>query len=121
MVDMNLLLVDGRPAAFAYNYHFHGRLTGLRLATMRRSVGRGSARALMLRSIEDSFERGDVSLDLGPGETLFKRVLRTHTEANYRIMYAPLASWRSQAVRLSRWAKRHWAPDEARVGKAASA
>jgi CelD/BcsL family acetyltransferase involved in cellulose biosynthesis len=31
MVDVNLLLVDGRPAAFAYNYHHNGRLSGLRI------------------------------------------------------------------------------------------
>ena len=107
MVDMNLLLVDGRPAAFAYNYHFHGRLTAVRFG-YDASLGRqGLGTALALRSIEDSFERGDVSLDLGPGETRFQRRLRTRSEASYRMTYVPLGSWRSQVVRFSRWAKRN--------------
>jgi CelD/BcsL family acetyltransferase involved in cellulose biosynthesis len=126
MLDMNLLLVDGRPAAFAYNYHLHGRLTGLRVgydASLGQSgqVPSGLGTALMLRSIEDSCERGDVSLDLGPGETPFKQRLRTEAEASYRMIYAPLASWRSQAVRFSRWAKRRLGPADAGSGKAASA
>ena len=126
MVDVNLLLVDGRPAAFAYNYHFHGRLTGLRIgydASLESTwcCRPGLGTALMLRSIEDSFARGDVSLDLGAGETRFKRRLRTDSEASYRMVYAPLGSWRSQVVRLSRWARQRWRPAVAEVGKAASA
>ena len=119
MVDMNLLLVDGRPAAFAYNYHHHGRLTGLRIG-YDASLGRaGLGTALMLCSIEDSFARGDASYDLGPGESRYKRVLRTRTEPSFRLTYSPLGSWRSQAVRLSRWAKQRWAPAVVEVGKAA--
>jgi CelD/BcsL family acetyltransferase involved in cellulose biosynthesis len=126
MVDVNLMLVDGRPAAFAYNYHFHGRLTGVRIG-YDASLGRtepgmpGWGTALMLASIEDSCQRSDVSLDLGPGETPFKRRLRTHTEASYRMVYTPLDSWRSQAVRLSRWARQRFQPSGADVGKAATA
>ncbi len=126
MVDVNLLLIDGRPAAFAYNYHLHGRLTGLRVgydASLVQSgqVPPGLGTALMLRSIEDSCERGDVSLDLGRGESLFKRSLRTHAEASYRMIYAPLGSWRSQAARLSQWAKQRFGPANDDSGKAASA
>jgi len=126
MVDTNLLLVDGRPAAFAYNYHFHGRLTGVRIG-YDASLGRtgsgtpGWGTALMLASIEDSCQRGDASLDLGPGETPFKRRLRTHTEASYRMVYVPLDSWRSQAVRLARWARRKLRPSVVDVGKATKA
>jgi CelD/BcsL family acetyltransferase involved in cellulose biosynthesis len=126
MVDVNLLLVDGRPAAFAYNYHFHGRLTGVRIGydasfgfSGPRQPGWGTA--LMLASIEDSCQRGDVSLDLGPGETPFKRRLRTHSEPTYRMIYTPLDSWRSQAARLSRWARQKYRPTAADVGKAALA
>lgn len=123
MVDLNLLLVDGRPAAFAYNYNFHGHLTGVRIgydSSLERS-GPGWGTALMLSAIEDSCQRGDVSLDLGPGETPFKRRLRTHSEASYRMVYAPLDSWRSQAVRLSRWARQKFQPSTADVGKSATA
>lgn len=123
MVDVNLLLVDGRPAAFAYNYHFHGRLTGVRVGYDPTLGIAGLGTALVLRSIEDSCERGDVSLDLGAGETQFKKRLRTHSEPSYRMTFAPLHSWRSQAVRLSRWAQGRFAqlPSEIETGKAASA
>ncbi len=121
MLDMNLLVVDGRPAAFAYNYHLHGRLTGVRVGYDASLGVSGLGTALLLRSIEDSFERGDVSFDLGPGEMPFKRRLRTHSELCYRMTYAPLGSWRSQLARLSQWASRRPAAAEAKFGKAASA
>jgi CelD/BcsL family acetyltransferase involved in cellulose biosynthesis len=121
MVDLNLLLVDGRPAAFSYNYHYHGRLTGVQTGYDASLGCPDLGAALLLRSIEDSFERRDVSYNLGPGESHFDRLLRTHTEISYRLTYSPLASWRSQALRLSRWAKHFWAPSDANLGKAASA
>ncbi len=46
-------------------------------------------------------------VDFGPGEREHKRRLRTRQEATYRLTYMPAASWRSQAVRLTRWAKEH--------------
>lgn len=123
MVDMNLLFVDGRPAAFAYNYRFHDRLTGIRVGYDPTLGIAGLGTALVLRSIEDSCERGDESLDLGAGETQFKKRVRTHSEPSYRVTYAPLASWRSQAARLSRWAQGRFASlsREIETGKAASA
>ena len=45
MVDMNLLLVDGRPAAFTYNYYYRGRVTCCGWDTTRRSLSAASARA----------------------------------------------------------------------------
>jgi CelD/BcsL family acetyltransferase involved in cellulose biosynthesis len=109
MVDLNLLLVDGRPAAFAYNYQLHGRLTSVRFGFDASLGRRGLGTALALRMVEDSFERGDVSLDLGSGETAFQRRLRTRSEPCYRMTFVPLGSWRSQVVRLSRWARRRTA------------
>ena len=120
MVDVNLLLVDGRPAAFAYNYQFHGRLTGLRIGYDASFGVGGLGTALMLRTIEDSFQRGDVSLDLGPGEAPFKRRMRTRAEPSYRMTYAPLASWRSQAARLSLWAQERFATGKGEGVKVAS-
>jgi hypothetical protein len=121
MVDVSLLLVDGQPAAFLYNYHYHGRLTGLRTG-YDPSLGRtGLGTALLLRSIEDSFERGDESYDLGPGDARFKQQLRTDTETSYRLSYWPLGSWRAQFTRLSRWARSRWQQPVEDVGKPASA
>jgi CelD/BcsL family acetyltransferase involved in cellulose biosynthesis len=106
MLDMNLLLVDGRPAAFTYNYCFRGRVSFLRMGYDPSLECRGLGRALLLRSIEDSFERGDESYDLGPGDSRLARELRTGTETSYRLTHAPFASWPSQAVRLAGWARR---------------
>src|SRR5487761_702804 len=58
-LDLNLLLLDGRPAAFAYNYHYRGHTYGLRMgydATVSRD---GAGTVLMRRMLADGFERGD--------------------------------------------------------------
>ncbi len=106
MADINLLVVDGRPAAFLYGYHCRGNIAALRTGFDASINGLGSA--LMLKSIEDSCRRGDRAIDFGPGEREHKRRLRTRTESTYRLTYTPLDSWRSQAVRWSRWAKNRW-------------
>jgi hypothetical protein len=106
MVDINLLVVDGRPAAFLYSYHYNGHVSTLRTGFDASMSGCGSA--IFFKSIEDSCRRGDRSIDFGTGEREHKRRLRTRTEATYRITYTPIHSWRSQAVRLTRWAKSQW-------------
>ena len=67
MVDMNLLLADGRPAAFSYNYHFRGGLTCLRIGYDSSFRSAGFGKTLLLRSIQDSFERGDQTVRPRPG------------------------------------------------------
>jgi CelD/BcsL family acetyltransferase involved in cellulose biosynthesis len=121
MVDMNLLLVDGRPVAFSYNYCYQGRITSLRIGYDASFNYGGLGRALVLRSLQDSFERGDESYDLGPVDSQMKRQLRTHTESSYQLTHAPLGSWRSQAVRLARWARRERASSGAELREPASA
>jgi CelD/BcsL family acetyltransferase involved in cellulose biosynthesis len=106
MADINLLKIDGHPAAFLYNYHCRGHVTALRTGFDASSNGLGSA--LILKSIEDSCHRGDHMIDFGPGEREHKRRLRTRTESTYRLTYTPIDSWRSQAVRWGRWAKDRW-------------
>lgn len=111
MVDVNVLTLDGEPAAFLYGYHCHGNVIGLRtgfVADLRDGLGT----ALMLKVIDDSCRRGDRVIDFGPGEGEHKRRLRTRTESTFRLTYTPLDSWRSQAVRLSRWAKSRWVRPE---------
>jgi CelD/BcsL family acetyltransferase involved in cellulose biosynthesis len=66
----------------------------------------GIGSALTLQAIQDSCNRGDRTIDFGPGEREHKRRLRTRTESTYRLTYTPFDSWRSQAVRFTRWAKR---------------
>jgi CelD/BcsL family acetyltransferase involved in cellulose biosynthesis len=121
MVDVNLLLVDGRPAAFGYNYHYQGRLTGLRIGYDANAQSSSLGNALLLSTVENSCRCGDHVFDLGAGPSVFKRRLRTRTEANYRLTYTPLGSWRSQAVRLARWAKSRRQQDQQDLSKPASA
>jgi CelD/BcsL family acetyltransferase involved in cellulose biosynthesis len=107
MADVNLMLIDGRPAAFLYGYHCHGHVAALRTG-YDASFGGGTGSALLLKSVQDSCERGDRSIDFGPGDREHKRRLRTRTESTYRLTYTPISSWRSQTVRWTRWAKNHW-------------
>jgi hypothetical protein len=108
MLDMNVLLIDGEPAAFLYGYHTDGNITMLR-ADIDPSTSGNVGLALVLKSIEDSCRRGDRTIDLGPGNEMFESTLRTRTSTTYRLAYTPLGSWRSQLARLSRWTIRTWA------------
>ena len=105
MVDMNLLLVGGEPAAFAYNYHYNGRVQGLRGGFDKSVTDAGSGGVLFARAIEDCFARGDTSYDLGVGGHEYKGRFRTATETSYRFTHYPMTRMRSQGVRLTRWMK----------------
>jgi CelD/BcsL family acetyltransferase involved in cellulose biosynthesis len=104
MLDVNLLKVDGQPVAFFYGYHYDRQVVALRTG-FHPERGDGMGAAVMLKTIEDSCGRGDRVIDFGAGEGEHKRRLRTRTESTYRLTYTPIDSWRSQAVRISRWAK----------------
>lgn len=106
MADISVLKIEGRPAAFLYGYHCRGNVTALR--TGFDSAVSGAGNSLMLQAFADSCRRGDRTIDFGSGEREHKRRLRTRTESTYRLTYTPIDSWRSQAVRLSRWAKNRW-------------
>jgi CelD/BcsL family acetyltransferase involved in cellulose biosynthesis len=106
MVDMNLAIVDGRPAAFAYNYCYDGRVSVLRIGYDPAAELRGVGTALLLRMLEDGCQRGDQSYDLGPGDARFQCKLRTHVDTTYRLTHWPLGSWRSSAMRIGQWARR---------------
>ncbi|HEY3391133.1 MAG TPA: GNAT family N-acetyltransferase [Lacipirellulaceae bacterium] len=105
MVDVNVLMFEGRPAAFLYNYVCDSRISALRTGFDASLANHGFGSALALRFIQDSMARGDTFVDFGQGEREHKRRLRTRAESTYRLTYTPLGSWRSQTVRLTRWAK----------------
>jgi len=101
MVDMALLMLDGQPAAFLYGYHYDRRVEVVRSGLHSASpTALGSV--LLQQIIQDGCRRGDRSLHLGPGDPNY---IGSRTEPTYRITYAPLDSWRSQTIRLARWAK----------------
>lgn len=111
MLDMLVLKLDGQPAAFQYNYHYQGRLFGLRMGYDRDFAKQGVGKALMGWMLEDSFDRGDEIVDMGIGDFEFKRRFRTGTESSYRYTYYPWNAVRGQSVRLTQWLKSRWASE----------
>ncbi|MCE9546444.1 MAG: GNAT family N-acetyltransferase [Planctomycetia bacterium] len=109
-LDLNLLLVDERPVAFAYNYHYDGSVYGLRMGYDDKSSPEGAGSVLLCRTIEDSCRRGDTLYDLGPGYLECKRQWYTRLTSTYRYTHFPLTAPRAQAVRLARWVKRRVGP-----------
>jgi CelD/BcsL family acetyltransferase involved in cellulose biosynthesis len=109
MVDVNVLMFEGRPAAFLYCYVCDSRISALRTGFDAALANHGFGSALALRFLQDSIARGDKFVDFGQGEREHKRRLRTGTESTFRLTYTPIRSWRSQTVRITRWAKNRWA------------
>ncbi|MEQ8847364.1 GNAT family N-acetyltransferase [Botrimarina sp.] len=101
MVDLNLLRLDGRPAAFYYGYRSGGELLGLRTGYDARAAS-GAGAVLFARMVEDSFARGDTRLDLGPGPEAYKRRWRTATETSWRLSHARPGGWRGRALAAAR-------------------
>ncbi len=105
MLDVAVLKLNGTPTAFQYNYHYHGRVYGLRMGYDREYSKVGVGKVLLNRMIEDSFQRGDQLLDLGAGDYDFKRRCRTEVETSFRFACYPWPTWKSQGVRLTNWLK----------------
>ena len=102
-VDLNLLLVDGRPVSFCYNYHWHGHLFGLRSGYDANSAAWAAGAVLMGLQIEDGFQRGDTTLDLGTGYRDNKVPWMTKLERSYRYTYYARAVPKAQVLRLKHW------------------
>ena len=116
-LDLNLLLVDDVPAAFSYNYHFQGQVTGLRMGFDHAVAREGAGIVLQYLSLKDSCQRGDRLLDMGTEYLDCKRYWHTHLVETRRCThYAPL-SFRGQALRIKRGLQGLW--DGNRNGKAA--
>lgn len=110
-IDLNLLRVDGRPVAFAYNYVFRGNVFGLRAGYDPAVRDAGAGNLLYARAIEDSFRRGDWRYDLGPGSLECKRALLTDVMPVSRVTCCRRWSPRQQLLRLKRqWDGRAAAP-----------
>lgn len=99
-LDLNLLVVGGRPAAFAYNYHYAGHVYGLRMGYNPAVSRHGAGTVLMRRMIEDGFARGDHTFDLGPGSLDCKKPWQTSVETSYRYTYFAPGGVRAQALKL---------------------
>lgn len=88
-LDLNLLLLDGRPVSFVYNYHYRGQVYGLRMG-YDPAMGRlGPGSVLQRLILEDGFRRGDRQYDLGVGSMDCQRYWRTSVQSSYRCRPLP--------------------------------
>ncbi|NOY42066.1 MAG: GNAT family N-acetyltransferase [Planctomycetes bacterium] len=101
-VDINLLYIDDRAVAFAYNYVYQGYVFGLRAGYDPTLPVKGAGNLLYPMAIEDSFRRGDWRYDLGPGYLKSKRALLTDVLPTYRISCYKQWSVRQQLMRWKR-------------------
>ena len=101
-LDLNLFLLDGKAFAFIYNYHYRGRLFGLRVGYDAALARDGAGNLLYARTIEDSFGRGDGLYDLGPGSLDAKRYFQTEIRPIFRYSHFPRLTVRPQLLRLKR-------------------
>jgi CelD/BcsL family acetyltransferase involved in cellulose biosynthesis len=102
-LDLNLLLVGGQPAAFAYNYHYRGHVSGLRIGYNPAITCAGAGTVLHQKMIEDSCRRGDRCLDLGPDSPRAKHPWQTHARSTTTYTFYHPASPAAQALRAVRW------------------
>jgi len=103
-LDLNLLYLEERAVAFAYNYYYAGHVYGLRIGYDPTVKCKGAGNLLYAKMIEDSFQRGDWRHDLGPRHLQCKRAIVTDLMPVYRMSCYKMGSVRQQLLRL----KRQW-------------
>jgi CelD/BcsL family acetyltransferase involved in cellulose biosynthesis len=104
--DINLLLFDGQPAAFAYNYCWKGAVYGLRKGFDPRFASLRPGLVLQKLMLEDGHRRGDRLYDLGTGDQATKSPWRTSVRSSYRFTFFPALVFRAQLLRWNRWLRR---------------
>ncbi len=102
-VDLNLLLLDGRPLAFVYNYVWKGYVYGLRAGYDATAAHSGAGGMLLAEVVHGCFERGDWLFDMGIGSLEAKRHLMSRQIPIFRYSHYPLPPLRTQLLRVRRW------------------
>ena len=110
-LDLNLLLVEGRPAAFSYNYFYQGKVFGLRMGYDPALAARGPGTVLLRLLLEDCCRRGDTLYDLGAGYHESKRYWQTSQVTSYHYTHFPISVPRVQLLRLKRWLRSRLQPE----------
>jgi len=118
-VDLNLLLVDGRPVAFAYNFHFQGSVSCLRTGYDRQVAKDGAGSVLLQRLLQESVALGDRTVDLGRDCFDGKRHWLSRTQTPYRYTHYPRTVVRAQALWAGQWLKRRLSSRRAAASNAA--
>jgi CelD/BcsL family acetyltransferase involved in cellulose biosynthesis len=99
--DLTLLMLNGRPIAFTYGYHFQGYVDLMRVGFDPALAKFAPGNVLWTRLIEDSYARGDKVLDYGPSCLDYKRFWMTSLEQTYQVVeYGAGAA--ATALRLAR-------------------
>jgi len=117
-VDLNLLLLDGRPAAFVYGYCDDGYLSGLRRGYDATTCSQGAGTVLLARVLRDSFQRGDRIYDMGVGYLKSKRHFQTRLLPIWRLSHFAPWTIRPQLLRAKRWWQSRRGPAFTAVGRA---
>jgi hypothetical protein len=111
--DLGLLLFDGKPLAFLYNYCWRGSVYGLRTGYDPELSQQGVGSLLCTWTIRDSIERGDRFYDMGVGSLLNKRPFLTRVLPIFRYGHYPLSVPRTQVLRVKRWLQHRRLADDA--------
>ncbi|NQU20688.1 MAG: GNAT family N-acetyltransferase [Candidatus Nealsonbacteria bacterium] len=102
-VDLNLLLLEDRPIAFAYNYHYQGRVFALRKGFDPEFSAVRPGLDLDRRVLQGSFALGDTQYDMGEASLDSKCHWQTSIQTSYRFTHFPVAINRVQFLRVKRW------------------
>lgn len=116
-VDLNLLSIDGQPAAFVYGYHDCGHVYGLRRGYDAEQSREGAGNVLLARVLRNSFARGDQIYDLGVGSLASKQHFQTRLLPILRLSHFPLPPVRTQLLRVKRWWEARRNPASIAVGR----
>ena len=105
MLDLHLLRVEGVAVAYSYGYHCRGQAMGLRMG-FDPAAPKGVGSVLLGHLIQNSFEQGDLCLDMGVGTEGFKKNLRTSTKICTHLTHNNARAWRPRAMAAARWARK---------------
>jgi CelD/BcsL family acetyltransferase involved in cellulose biosynthesis len=105
-LDLNLLLLNGEPAAFMYNYCWQGAVYGLRRGYDPKFKHFRPGLIQQKMMLEDGLLCGDRSYDLGGGNHGIKEPWRTKVAASYRLTFFSPLVFRAQLLRWNRWLRR---------------
>ncbi|MGY8769268.1 MAG: GNAT family N-acetyltransferase [Pirellulales bacterium] len=103
MLDLALIRMNGVAAAFSYNYHCNGHLFGLRRGNLPEFHRKGIGTVLTALMVEDSFTRGDKSIDMATGSMHAKKPWMTRLVPVGRMTHYSIYHPKVQVLRLKHW------------------
>ena len=101
--DLNILMVDNKPAAFFYNVHRQGQIQCVCWSADPQYTKFGIDRILLSHMSQDSFERGDAWIDIGRDGSGRWRPWTNKVAVTRRFVHYPRTVAKAQALRLGRW------------------